>query len=322
MKAAILNKPGEAPRCGEYPEPIVQNEDQVLISVHASSVKNLDKARASGAHYSASSSQSPQVVGFDGVGTLADGTRVYAMGITGMMAEKALINKHNYVKLPDGVDDITAAALPNAVMGAASALRFRAEMKEGDTVLINGATGVTGSIAIQAARVFGAKKIIAVGRNQKSLEKLLTLGAHQIVSLNQDDGAIIEAYTKIHTETPVDVVIDYLWGHPAELIFKALHGNGMITHPTRYVNVGAMAGDIIPMSSGFLRSTNIRITGSGIGSLPGDAVRALFSDLIPEMMNLAAEGKISIDTVTAPLEDIEPAWNMPVEPGKRLVIVI
>ena len=321
MKAAIYIT-GEAPKYGDFADPIAENEDQLLISVKASAVKNLDKGKVSGQHYSSNADKQPKVAGMDGVGKLADGTRVYGLGITGMIAEKALIDKNKMVKVPDGVDDVTAAALPNAVMGAGAALRYRAGIKPGDVVLINGATGVTGRIAVQLAKHFGAKKVIVTGRNAESLAKLLTWGADEAISLKQDDEAIIKRLKEINSETPFDIVIDYLWGHPAELVLEAFQGKGGITHKVKFFTVGGMAGDKIQLSSGILRSVDLEISGSGLGSLPREAFQKLFTELIPEVFALAAEGKIVIDTVTIDLKDVETAWTKEIESGKRLVIVI
>src|SRR6202012_1857379 len=110
MKAAILYKPGEAPKYGDFPDPVAQNENQLLVTVKAAAVKNLDKGIASGQHYSSAAHSGPITLGVDGVGVLADGTRIYAAGITGMIAEKALVDKNRIVKLPEQVDFVTAAA--------------------------------------------------------------------------------------------------------------------------------------------------------------------------------------------------------------------
>jgi NADPH:quinone reductase-like Zn-dependent oxidoreductase len=321
MKAAVLHQLGQAPRYGELPEPVPQNDDQLIMIVKAASVKNLDKGKASGAHYSAEPLKEPVAVGVDAVGMLEDGTRVYSMG-TGMIAGKALINKDTYVKLPNGIDDVTAAALPNAVFGAAAALHFRAALTAGETVLINGATGVTGMVAIQIAKHYGAKKVIATGRNQQVLEGLLQLGADEIISLKATDEEIVRQLKELHTVSPIDVVIDYLWGHPAELILSSLLGKGHTTHRVRIVSVGGMAGDTIQLSSSILRSSDIQISGSGLGSIPKHEMNQLFKEILPEMLQLAADGKLKIETITAKLEDVETAWNMEVGAGKRLVIVI
>jgi NADPH:quinone reductase-like Zn-dependent oxidoreductase len=323
MKAAVLHQLGSLPLYEEFPTPIPQNENQLILNIKASALKNLDKLRASGKHY-ASYTDLPVVVGIDGVGVLEDGTRVYAQGITGMMAEKALISKNSYMILPDKIDDLTAAALPNAVIGATMALRFRAKMKKGDVVLINGATGVTGQIAVQIAKLDGASTIIVTGRNSESLDKLNSLGADVIISLMQDDEAIINQLKEIHRITPVNIVIDYMWGHPVELIINSLKGGGMnnITSKVRIVTVGSMAGENINLASGTLRSTAIEILGSGIGSISKEEMVLFNTEILSEMFQLAAEGKLSIDTESAPLSEIETIWNNKSTPGKRLVVCI
>ncbi|HVX01432.1 MAG TPA: hypothetical protein VHA52_13500 [Candidatus Babeliaceae bacterium] len=129
MSAAVLYQKDGIPQYTEdFPEPVVQNDNELLISMKASAIKHLDKSRASGKHYSAPENiASAKVPGGDGVGLLEDGTRVFALGVSGMMAEKAVAEKNTIIKLPDGLDDITAAALPSAVAGSAAALRFRGQ---------------------------------------------------------------------------------------------------------------------------------------------------------------------------------------------------
>lgn len=324
MKAAVIFQKGEMPKYVEdFTEPKAQNENELLISVKASAVKNLDKMRASGKHYSTKDDLfEAKIVGGDGVGLLADGTKVYGIGVSGMLAEKAIIEKSRIVKLPENFDEATAAALPNAVMGSAMALRFRAGMQTNETVLINGATGVTGKIAVQIAKHYGAKKVIATGRNEKSLKELLLLGADEIIPLKQDDDTFISQIKNIHQQNPIDVVIDYLWGQSAELILSALKGNGRFSHRTRYVTVGGMISDTITLSSSILRGTNIQILGSGLGSWTREEIKLLITEILPEMFQLAADGELKIETVNIPLKDIEEAWNMKIDGGKRLVVVI
>ena len=323
MKAAVIYKKGELPKYAEFADPIVQNENQVLISVKAVAITNLDKGKASGKHYSSEeNNQNGFVIGSDGVGLLQDGTRVYARGINGTIAEKSIIDKNIAVPLPDGISDAVAASLPNAVAGSAMALKFRAGIQAGETVLINGATGFTGQMAIQIAKHYGAKKIIVTGRNEKTLQSLLLLGADEIISLKQDDEAIITQLKAIHNNTPIDIVLDYLWGHPAELILTALKGNGSFTNKIRYVTIGGMAGDNIQLSSGILRSVNLQLSGSGLGSWTKDEVKLLFSEILPEMFLLAAQNQLKVNIETVSLVDIEKAWNKEVPDGKRLVVII
>ncbi|MFD1605107.1 zinc-binding alcohol dehydrogenase family protein [Flavobacterium artemisiae] len=323
MKAAVVYKKGELPKCGEFKDPIASNENEVLVTVKAVAITNLDKGKASGKHYSSEeNNQNGFIVGSDGIGVLENGTRVYARGISGTIAEKALVEKNRMVVLPDGIDDATAAAMPNAVAGSAMALRFRAEIKEGETVLINGATGFTGQMAIQIAKHYGAKKIIATGRNDKTLQSLLELGADEIISLKQDDESIISKLKEIHQSTPIDIVLDYLWGHSAELILSILKGNGNFTPKTRYVSVGSMSGDFIQLSAQILRSVDLQLSGSGLGSWSKEEVKLLFSEILPEMFLLASQNKLKVNIETFDLTAIEKMWDSDVSDGKRLVVVI
>ena len=323
MKAAVIFQKGEMPQYLDFPVPTARDNDELLISVKAAAIKHLDKSRASGKHYSTKNDIShAKVIGGDGVGVLEDGARVYAIGASGMIAEKALIEKSRMVPLPIGIDDVTAAALPNAVIGSAMGIHFRGDMKQGETVLINGATGFTGKIAVQIAKHYGATKIIATGRNEQSLQSLLTLGANEIVSVKQDDDTFVSQIKNIHNNTPIDVIIDYLWGHTAELILSALKGQGLFTHKTRFVSIGAVTGDIIQLSAENLRSVDLQLCGSGLGSWTKDQMQKLFSEILPEMFQLAANNKLKVDTISVNLKDVERLWDMEVPDGKRLVVII
>jgi len=324
MKAAVMYQKGELPQYVlDFPEPTIQNDEEVLVSVKAVAIKHFDKGRASGKHYSSDAPKaSGRVIGGDGVCLLEDGTRVYGMGVSGMLAEKATIEKDRMVKLPAGVSDATAAALANAVIGSAMGLRFKARIQAGDVVLINGATGFTGRVAVQLAKHYGAKKVIATGRNQQSLNDLLELGADEIISIKQDDEQFIAQLKEMHTNTPIDVIIDYLWGHTAEMILASLMGNGSFTHKIRFVSVGSMSGDLIQLSAANLRSVDLQLTGSGLGSWQKDEVRKLFSEILPEMFQLAAAGKLKVETIEVKLADIADLWNLDVPDGRRLVVTI
>jgi len=323
MKAAVLYSKEGMPRCVDFPDPVVQNDGEVLVPVKAVAVKHFDKGRAKGTHYSAESLPSEaKIVGGDGVCYLPDGTRVYAIGVSGMMAEKAIVEKDRMVPVPAGLDDAIAAALPNGVMGAAMALKFRAGILPGDTVLINGATGFTGRLAVQIARHYGAGRVVATGRNPTSLKELTALGADEVISLQQTDGEIATRLREIHRDTPFQVIIDYLWGHTAELILACLKGGGNFTPKTRFVSVGSVTGDLIQLSAANLRSVDLQLSGSGLGSWTRDQVRKLFADILPEMLQLAADGKLTVGTVNVPLRDIQKLWDTEVPDGKRWVVLI
>jgi NADPH:quinone reductase-like Zn-dependent oxidoreductase len=202
------------------------------------------------------------------------------------------------------------------------ALRFRAGIEPGDTVLVNGATGFTGRVAVQLARHYGAKKVFATGRNPQSLEALKHLGADEVISLQQTDEQFIARLQQIHQNTPINVIIDYLWGHTAEMLLASLKGRGSFTPGTRFVSVGSITGDLIRLSAANLRSVDLQLSGSGLGSWTKGQVRTLFAEILPEMFQLAADGKLEIGTVNVALRDIETLWDMDVPDGKRLVVRI
>ncbi len=323
MKAAVIYEKGGLPQYSEYAEPIIQNEDEIILTVKAAAIKHIDKSRASGKHYStATQAGTGTIIGGDGVGILEDGRRVYAIGVSGMVAERAIIEKSRMVPVPDNLDDVAAAALPNAIIGSAMALRFRGDIQKGDTVLINGATGFTGKAAVQIARHYCAKRVIATGRNEQTLNSLLELGADVVVSLNQDDALLLANIKAIHEHTPINVIVDYLWGHSAEIILAALKGEGSFTPKTRFVSVGSVTGDFIQLSAANLRSVDLQLSGSGLGSWTKTQMQLFFSEILPEMFQLAAEGLLKIDTIAMDIKDIETLWDMQIPDGKRLVVTI
>lgn len=317
MKAAVLHQYGNAPKYEDFTEPVPENDQQIVITVKAASIKQLDKLKASNKHYSSSPSL-PTTVGFDGAGVLADGTRVYATGITGMIAEKALIDKHNWVPLPDSVDFKIAAALPNMLLGSDMALLYRGGIKRGDVVLINGATGVTGKVATQVAKCHGASKVIVTGRNPDSLRDLMELGADETVSLKQEDQELVSQLTAIQNATPVDIVLDYTWGHPIELILSAISASA--PHPVKIISVGQMADASITLPSGLLRSHPIEILGSGFGSMSPEQVKTYMKDVLPSVFLMAAEGKLKIDIESVRLQEVEDAWTKKYPSGVRVVV--
>ena len=334
-----MYSPGEMPQYVDFPDPVVKNDDEVLVSVKAVALKHLDKSRAKGTHYSTSGDQAKvasgelakatsgelaeaKVVGGDGVCLLPDGTRVYALGVNGMAAEKAIVEKDRIVPVPAGLDDGTAAALPNAVFGSAMALRFRAGIEPGDTVLINGATSFTGRVAIQIAKYYGAKRVIATGRNPQSLQALHELGTDEVISVQQTDEQFTATLRHIHQATPINVIIDYLWGHTAEMILASLKGGGAFTPRIRFASVGSITGDLIQLSAANLRSVDLQLSGSGLGSWTRGQVKTLLTEILPEMFQLAADGKLTIETVNVELRDIEQLWDAEVSDGKRVVVKI
>jgi NADPH:quinone reductase-like Zn-dependent oxidoreductase len=195
MKAAVLHALGEAPSYEGFAEP-TPNKDETLVGVRAASLKNSDKMMADGSHYD-SLRRLPAVVGLDGVGVLEDGTRVYCAGPRspyGTMAEKTVVPRAFCLPVPDAVDDLTAAALPNPAIASWLSLEWKAKLEPGETVLILGATGVAGRLAVQLARHLGAGRVIGAGRNAEALEALAGLGADATIRLEGSDDELEEAF--------------------------------------------------------------------------------------------------------------------------------
>ncbi|UVD79603.1 zinc-binding alcohol dehydrogenase family protein [Myroides albus] len=322
MKAAVLYKSGSVPVYGEIEAPVSNGLNQQLLHVKAAAIKNLDKARVSGKHY-ASYKDFPCVVGVDGVGLLEDGRRVYAQGMTGMLAEYALISQQ-ITPIPHNLDYVTAAALPNAVLGSAMPLLIRGKLEKRQNILFNGATGVTGQVAVQIAKYYGANEIIVTGRNERILNELRTFGATHTINLKEGEEAVKGKLKAIHDQYPIDIVIDYLWGQPITWVLDTLKGGSIhhLSHTTKIVTAGDMAGKEIALTSAILRSSAIEILGSGFGSLSAEELIVFNKVILPEMFLLASNDKLKIQTAAYPLEEIAEVWNKDLPSGTRLVITI
>jgi NADPH:quinone reductase-like Zn-dependent oxidoreductase len=177
-------------------------------------------------------------------------------------------------------------------------------------------------VAVQLAKLYGAGRVIATGRNPASLQALLALGADEIISLQQPDETLVDQLRALHASSPIDVIIDYLCGHSAELLLQALRGTGTFTHRVRLVSVGTMAGDSVALSGATLRSVDLQLSGSGMGSWPREQVGQLFTEMLPEALQWAAEGRLHVDTVTRRLAEVERLWDMDVPAGQRLVVLV
>jgi NADPH:quinone reductase-like Zn-dependent oxidoreductase len=315
MKAAIVVEAGKTPVYGEFKEPVPAN-GEVRVTVSAAALSNVVRGRASGTHYS-SRGELPFVVGIDGVGNLDDGRRVYFLlpkAPFGTMAEKSVIRRDQCVPLPGDLDDVTAAAIANPGMSAWAALRERARLNAGENVLINGATGTAGRLAVQIAKYMGARKVVATGRNAEALKEVAALGADRTIELedcgDRFENALIEQFGR----DGIDVVLDYIWGASAERIMIAGAKAGKDAVPIRFVHIGAMSAPNITIPSAVLRSSAITLMGSGIGSIPADKI----VKSIGELMQAVIPGGFKIATRIFPLSEIEQAWAAPNRPRSVL----
>lgn len=298
MKAAIINKMGDVPIYGDFSEPEA-NDEQTIVTVKAAAMSQLAKARASGKHYSSATNGS-FIPGIDGTGYLGNGDPVYFLTFDapwGSMAEKTRVLVDNIVPLPATLDPVLAAALANPGMSSWAALTRRAKLQKGETVLINGATGTSGGLAIRIARHLGAGKIIATGRNLEALEKLRQAGADAVITLD----ALTTHLPALMAEG-IDVVLDYLWGQSALDIMTAAVSGG--DNVVRFVQIGSLSGQEIPLHSKLLRSSGLTLMGSGLGSVSDAELIAS----IGELLQAAAHSDFSIAFQQRPLSEIETAW--------------
>ena len=312
MRAAVVSSFDHPPRYGTIPTPEPTGEHEILVDVLASGLHPRVRSAANGTHYT-STDELPLIPGIDGVGRTPTGELLYFVlpeTSLGAMAEHTLVDRRRSVPLPLDSDPAAIAAGMNPGMSSWIALRRRIDFEPGQRVLVLGATGNAGQLAVQIARHLGAGHVVAAGRHPERLATLPGLGADVTVSLADDDealGAVAE---------DVDVVIDYLWGAPAERAITAL-----ITHRTDrgrsldWIQIGSVAGPIAAIPSAALRAANLRIMGSGQGSVTTSAI-------VSELPALAAEitaGTLTINTTSVPLSDIEATWDEPVAAGTRIV---
>jgi NADPH:quinone reductase-like Zn-dependent oxidoreductase len=317
MQAAVVTAFDAPPRYTTFADPVAAQGEK-LVTVTAIGLHPIVKSLASGTHYG-STGELPFVPGLDGVGRLEDGSRVFfgmARAPYGTFAERSLAAGWMCIPLPEGLDDATAAGIANPAMSSWAALTGRAKFVAGESVTILGATGVAGKLAVQIAKRLGARRVTAAGRNLQALETLKELGADAVISLQQDDASLVAAFRNEYAEAGVDVVLDYLWGHPAECLLEAISQKGLrkAAARVRYVQIGASAGPAIRLQAASLRSSGLELLGSGFGSASLDQLRAA----IQEFFKAAAAQPFAFETKTAPLSDVEKLWNIS-EQGTRPV---
>ncbi|MGO8718003.1 MAG: quinone oxidoreductase family protein [Acidobacteriaceae bacterium] len=319
MKAAVVEDFSAPPRYRDFAPPDPKS-GETLIQVNAAALSMLVRGQASGKHYS-SEGVLPFIPGNDGVGRLPNGERVYFIqprAPYGSMAELSVARQKLCIPVPEGVSDVTAAAIANPGMSSWAALTKRAKLAADETVFINGATGTAGRLAIQIAKHLGAKKVIATGRNAATLQMLPSLGADVVLSLDQPDNELVATFRREIKDGGVNIILDYLWGRTAECLIRAFADKGSPSGEprVRFVQIGSVAGADIKLTAGILRSSGLEILGSGFGSLSTEALLAS----IGEMFASIVPANLQIDTQTAPLADVEEAWNHTT--GDRLVFTL
>jgi NADPH:quinone reductase-like Zn-dependent oxidoreductase len=318
MRAAMVTSFGEPPHYREVETPTPVGNDQELVSVLAVGLHPRVRSDAAGRHYT-SSGKLPMVPGIDGVARLDDGSRVYFVAddeLPGPMAQRTVIDRRRAITLEADVDAELIAAAMNPAMSSWVALRRRVPIQAGQSVLILGATGNAGAMAVQVAKRLGAGRVVGAGRDAGRLSALSALGADDVVRLTDDHDATSAALAA--TAAGVDIVIDYLWSEPAARAMMALvTARSDRSRALDWVQIGSMAGATLDLPSVALRSANLRIQGVGQGAV---STRGYLGEL-PSLIEEISAGQLHLAVRPVPLSEVEAAWTAVEVPGVRTVIV-
>jgi NADPH:quinone reductase-like Zn-dependent oxidoreductase len=309
MHAAVVTSFDSPPRYLDHAEPVAHGEGEVVVDVLAAGLHPRVRSQANGSHYT-STDELPLVPGVDCVVRDPEGRLRYAVlddTTLGTMAERTVIELGRSVVLPDGIDPVPVAAAMNPAMSSWVALRRRIEFRPGQRVLILGATGNAGRMAIQVAKRFGAASVIAAGRDPARLADLAALGADQTCT-----------FAELAEAADVDVVVDYVWGEPSAramvAIVTARADRGV---PLTWVQIGSVAGPAAAIPSAVLRAARLDIVGSGIGSVPGRD----FVEELPALASAVVDGAVDVRARAVPLAEVEQAWTATAGTTDRIVLV-
>jgi NADPH:quinone reductase-like Zn-dependent oxidoreductase len=322
MRAAVLRAHGAPPEVGSHPEP-ERGPGQTLVRVSAAPVNPLDLLCASGTSYFGAPAL-PYVPGAQGVGVVEAsdqfpaGQRVWFSGSAGMapgdgaMAELAVAADDAVLPLPDGVGEELAAALGLSAVAAWMALKWRGSLAAGSSVLILGASGTVGQVGVQAARLLGAGRVIAACRDAHGRARALDLGADAVADLTGDDPAVLGQRLAQAADGQVDLVLDPVWGVPAQACLGLLAPGG------RLVNLGSSAGAMASLGSAPLRSGLLDVLGYTNNALTGEQK----AGALAEILGHAAAGALTTDLESLPLDQAADAWSRcGSAPHRRAVLV-
>jgi NADPH:quinone reductase-like Zn-dependent oxidoreductase len=318
MNAAVVTSFEEPPHYQQFEVPQPSARAEMLVDVLAVGLHPRVRTGAAGAHYT-SSGTLPMIPGIDGVGQRLDGRRVYfvaADDVIGTMADKALVDARQSIELPDDADVAKVAAAMNPAMSSWVALRRRVPIEPGQSVLVLGATGNAGAMALQVAKRLGAGRVVGAGRDLDRLYAVTSAGADDVVRLTDDEAATGDALATAAAE--VDIVIDYVWGKPAQhAMIALLTARSDRSRAMNWIQIGAVAGPTIELPSVALRSANFRLQGSGQGAVSPETYLAELPSLVDEI----TAGAIAIKPNAMPLADVEAVWDRADVPGKRTVLL-
>jgi NADPH2:quinone reductase len=318
MRAAVVSEIGSPPTVEDRPDPAPES-GRALVRVAAASLNPIEIRVAAGRF--AREAQPPYVPGLEGSGMVVEadaletGTRVRfessalpGFGEHGVLAELASVPEDALVELPTEVEDPVAAAIGVVGITALAALE-RAGVADGERVLVLGASGAVGQMAVQLAKLMGAERIVAAGRDRERLERSRELGADEGVDLGEHDD--LEDVFRQAAGGALDVVIDPLWGPPAMAALSALDDGG------RLVNIGEAAGTDVTLPLAQVRNRQGAILTLSSGWMPLDAKREVYGRVLQH----AAAGRIQADHEVVPLDGVAEAWERQAgSPGRKLVV--
>ncbi|MFO7573222.1 MAG: zinc-binding alcohol dehydrogenase family protein [Gaiellaceae bacterium] len=306
MRAARITELGSAP------QPVEIDSDGA-IEVVAVALNPLDLAVGAGRFYGGHPPL-PYVPGAEAVGRL-NGLRVYLFGEGfGVRRDGFLVEETDYpieraIPVPDELDDATGAAAGIVGVAAWVPLARLAPVHRGDRVLVLGATGLVGQVAVQVARLLGAERVVAAGRDAARLERAVELGADVSVQL-EGDGLAERMRDACGGDGPT-LVFDPIWGEPARAAIDAAAPRA------RVVNLGQSAGPETTISSAAVRGKQLTIVGHANVAMAPDDRRAAYEDVAAHV----AAGRIHLDLETFPLDRVAEAWSAQAA-GRKAVILL
>jgi NADPH2:quinone reductase len=321
VRAVTVEEIGRPPVVREVPEP-VRREREALIEVTAAPLNPIDVSIAAGRFYS-KATELPYIAGREGVGRVLEGdritpgSRIYfpmpgGLGGPGSFCERAAASEARAIAVPEGVDDAVAACLGIAGLAAWLPLEWRARLREGETVLVLGASGSVGQIAVQAAKLLGAGTVVAAARDRDGLERARELGADATVRLDPGrDPEQLGERIRAAAGGGIDVTIDPLWGEPVVAAAHAAAPRGRIVH------VGQSAGAETRLPSAPVRSKLLAILGHATAAAPPEVIAEAYR----RMAGHAAEGRLRVEHELVPLERGPEAWErQAASPHRKLVL--
>jgi len=317
VKAAVVTAFDTPPRYEDIDAPTPAGPADFVIDIVAAGLHPRVRSQADGSRYT-STDELPLIPGIDGVGRGPDRRlRYFVLPDTtrGSMAEQTVVDERRSILLPEEADVIALAAAMNPAMSSWVALRRRIDFRAGQRVLVLGATGNAGRLAIQVARHLGASAVVAAGRDRRRLATLGAVGATATVALDADPDTVAEQLAEGARD--VDVVLDYLWGEPAVRAMVALTAPEPRQKPLTWVQIGSVAGRSAAIPSAALRAARLEIVGSGQGSVST-------AEILAELPTLAHEisaGRFTVDAKPVRLADVEQAWRTDAYPNQRVVLL-